>query len=236
MFQINDLHVVMNHQTILSHIHYTQHSTGKIIGIIGPNGAGKSTLFKSMLGFIPHSGNAYFNNQPLHSNRHLCSYVPQKSSIDLTFPITVEDVILSGLYGASNTKKTSGFDKANALIKKMELTAFRHKSLDQLSGGQLQRVLLARSLMQEKSIYLLDEPFVGIDYKSYEIIRDCLFEIKRNNKLIFIIHHDLNSAHLLFDEIIMLNQTIVAYGPTQNTLTQENLSKTFLQAGGNADA
>ncbi|MGK0553468.1 metal ABC transporter ATP-binding protein [Macrococcus capreoli] len=233
MFQINDLSVHINDQTILSHIHYTQQSSGKIIGILGPNGAGKSTLFKAILGFIPHTGDTYWNNKLLKNNTNLCSYVPQKSTVDLTFPITVEHVILSGLYnGKLNTFNQNGMYKVNELLIQFELTHCRHKTLNTLSGGQLQRVLLARSLMQDKMIYFLDEPFVGIDFKSYDIIKKCIFELKNKDKLIFIIHHDLNSATSLFDDIIMLNKQVVATGPTETTLTQDNLEKTFFNTGG----
>ncbi|MCE4956553.1 metal ABC transporter ATP-binding protein [Macrococcoides caseolyticum] len=233
MFQINDLSVTINDQTILSHIHYTQESKGKIIGILGPNGAGKSTLIKSILGFTPHTGDAYWDNKSIKANKSLCSYVPQKSTVDLTFPITVEHVILSGLYnGKLNMHNHNGMYKVNQLLIQFELSQYRNRTLDTLSGGQLQRVLLARSLMQDKMIYFLDEPFVGIDFKSYEIIKHCIFELKNEDKLIFIVHHDLNTAASLFDEIIMLNKKIIASGPTETTLTQDNLAKTFFNSGG----
>ncbi|WP_414044318.1 metal ABC transporter ATP-binding protein [Macrococcus animalis] len=230
MFQIKDLSVSINNQSILSHIHYTQQSSGKLIGILGPNGAGKSTLFKSMLGFIQHEGSTYFNGIPI--DKRDCSYVPQKSTIDLTFPITVEQVILSGLYnGGLQYHNQKGLYKVNALMVQFELTPFKNRTLDTLSGGQLQRVLIARSLMQEKQLYFLDEPFVGVDFRSYEIIQDCLFDLREQGKMIFIIHHDLNTAQALFDDLIMLNQTIIASGPVETALTQENLNKTYLSGG-----
>lgn len=233
MFQIKDINVVLDQQTILSHIHYTQQTTGKIIGILGPNGGGKSTLIKSILGFLPHDGDAYFNDKVIRDHKIMCSYVPQKATIDLTFPITVEQVIISGAYcGKLRRAHHNIKDKVTRLLTQFELTAFKNRTLDTLSGGQLQRVLLARSLIQDKTIYFLDEPFVGIDFKSYEIIKKCLFELRDSSKLIFIVHHDLHTAKTLFDEVILLNQTIIASGKTATTLTQDNLAQTFISTGG----
>ncbi|WP_157820248.1 metal ABC transporter ATP-binding protein [Macrococcoides caseolyticum] len=232
MLSIHNLNVSIDGRHILHDINYTQQLTGKLIGVLGPNGAGKSTFFKGMLGFIRSTGAISLNNKPLIKQLTRCAYIPQKSSIDIEFPITVIDTIQSGLYPSSLRKHRSDNKKANELMILMELSDIQHKLISDLSGGQLQRVLIARSLMQEKDIYFLDEPFVGIDFKSYEIIKDCIFKLKANHKLIFIVHHDLRSASDLFDECILLNKRIIAEGPTKSILTDDNIKKTYFVQGG----
>lgn len=238
MIEIKNLHVALNGRTILQHINYTQQLTGMLIGVLGPNGAGKSTLFKGILGFIHSSGTVHLDNNLLKHQLTRCAYIPQKSAIDLHFPITVIDTIRSGAYtkGHLTDSQSNDRNKLKRLITLMELQSIKHKLISELSGGQLQRVLIARSLMQEKDIYFLDEPFVGIDFNSYEIIKNCLFDLRKNNKLIFIIHHDLNTAVSLFDECILLNKEIIVSGSTEKVLTDDNIRKTFLVQRGENDA
>ncbi|UBH22464.1 metal ABC transporter ATP-binding protein [Macrococcus armenti] len=232
MLSINNLNVFIDGRHILRNINYTQQLTGKLIGVLGPNGAGKSTLFKSMLSFIRSTGSVYVDNKPLNKQLTRCAYIPQKSSIDIEFPITVIDTIRSGLSPSPLMKYRADNKKVNELMTLMELNDIQHKLISDLSGGQLQRVLIARSLMEEKDIYFLDEPFVGIDFKSYEIIKDCIFKLKSNQKLIFIVHHDLRSAPELFDECILLNKEIIAQGPTESILTDDNIKQTYFVQGG----
>ncbi|MEE1106845.1 metal ABC transporter ATP-binding protein [Macrococcoides canis] len=232
MLSIQNFNVTIDGRHILHNINYTQQLTGKLIGVLGPNGAGKSTLFKGILGFIRASGDVRLDNKPLIKQLTRCAYIPQKSSLDIEFPITVIDTISSGLYPVSLIKQRSDNPKVHELMSLMELNDIQHKLISELSGGQLQRVLIARSLMQDKDIYFLDEPFVGIDFKSYEIIKDCIFKLKSNHKLIFIVHHDLNSASDLFDECILLNKEIIAEGTTKSILTDNNIKQTYFVQGG----
>lgn len=238
MIEIKNFHCALNGRTILQHINYTQQLTGKLIGVLGPNGAGKSTLFKGILGFIHSNGTVHLDNHLLKYQLTRCAYIPQKSALDIDFPITVIDAIRSGAYtkGHLTDSQSSARNNLKRLMTLMELQSIKHKLISELSGGQLQRVLIARSLMQEKDIYFLDEPFVGIDFNSYEIIKNRLFDLRKNNKLIFIIHHDLNTAANLFDECILLNKEIIASGFTSEVLTDDNIRKTFLVQGGENDA
>ncbi|TDL97770.1 metal ABC transporter ATP-binding protein [Macrococcus brunensis] len=219
MIHLNHLTVTIDGKRLLDDICYQQNISG-IIGIMGPNGAGKSTLIKSMLGFLKHQGTATYHQKEMKECRRLFSYIPQRSSIDVTFPITVEAVVRSGAYRAEK-----GLNLERQLAQ-FRLTDLKTRTLDTLSGGQLQRVLFARALMAEREVYFLDEPFVGIDYTSTAIITDMLFKLKNDGKRVFIVHHDIESARTLFDEILLLNKKLIQTGGPE-ILTDANLKTVY---------
>ncbi|TDM12907.1 metal ABC transporter ATP-binding protein [Macrococcus bovicus] len=219
MIHLNHLTVTIDGQRLLDDICYQQRNSG-IIGIMGPNGAGKSTLIKSMLGFLKHQGTACYQHKEMKQCRQYCSYIPQRSSIDVTFPITVEAVVRSGAYREKNDVNLEH------QLEQFQLTDLKNRMLDTLSGGQLQRVLFARALMAEREVYFLDEPFVGIDYKSTDIIKDMLFKLKNDGKTVFIVHHDIESARTLFDEILLLNKKLILTGGPE-ILTDTNLKTVY---------
>lgn len=227
MLLIQDLNVTLSRHTILSNINFSLNDKGLMIGIMGPNGAGKSTLLKAILNLLPHSGKVLYNDKSILP---YAAYVPQKATIDLDFPMTVEKVILSGSYQRGTWFKRpdkKAMNKVNYLMEELKLSHLKDRLLNSLSGGQLQRVLLARSLMVEKDIYFLDEPFVGIDFLSTEIITHHLEQLKERGKIIFIVHHDLKSAASLFDEIILLNKTIIHTGKASDMLRPEMIQEAF---------
>lgn len=228
MFNIEQLNVQYHHKDVLKNIHYTIPVTGNIVGIMGPNGAGKSTLIKAILGFVPSVGHCTLFGKPIQSQLDTIGYIPQKSQIDLDFPITVQNMIrLGGCTKKRFLKKTAQL-RVEKVIQSLKLEDIKHRTLDTLSGGQLQRVIIARALVEDKAVYFLDEPFVGIDFLSQEIIINQLKQLKSQGKLIFIVHHDLESAKSLFDNIIWLNQTILKSGPVHNVFTDEWISNTYL--------
>lgn len=203
---------------------------GGIIGIIGPNGAGKSTFMKAILGLIPYSGQIELpsgNNQPKQS---LISYVEQRSHIDFNFPITVSECVLLGTYGKLGLfKKVGRSEKAKVThyLEKVGLVDFADRPIKSLSGGQFQRMLLARCLIQETQFLFLDEPFVGIDSLSELIITDLLKELAKEGKTVLIVHHDLSKVEKYFDRIMLLNKQLVAYGPVEEVFTVEALEKAY---------
>ena len=201
-----------------------------ITGIIGPNGAGKSTLLKSMLGIIPHEGHTFIDDKEMNKSLKKVAYVEQKIHIDYNFPIKVKECVSLGLYPSIplfHTLKASHWKKVAEALEIVGLSDYADRQISQLSGGQFQRVLIARCLVQEADYILLDEPFVGIDSISEEIIMNTLRDLKKAGKTILIVHHDLSKVPHYFDQVLLLNKEIIAFGPTKESFTQANLKQAY---------
>mmetsp|Transcript_26613 Transcript_26613/g.103550 ORF Transcript_26613/g.103550 Transcript_26613/m.103550 type:complete len:239 (-) Transcript_26613:35-751(-) len=228
--EVSKLTVKYSNKTILQNINFTIH-TGKIIGVVGPNGAGKSTLLKAILGLLAKtSAQIKYNGQDIHTQKHKLAYIPQRSLIDWDYPITVQDVALMGQ--TLNSKwghnyQNKSFDLVETALHKLGLYEVRHNRIGELSGGQQQKVFLARSLVQEAEIFFLDEPLVGVDYKTQELLFNLLQELSLENKLIIIIHHDLGDVLQYFDELILLNRIIIAQGECQSVLDNTLLTLAY---------
>ncbi|MCE5038764.1 metal ABC transporter ATP-binding protein [Staphylococcus auricularis] len=231
MLTVKDLNLTLGHKQVLSDINLEIPVEGEIIGIMGPNGAGKSSLLKSIIGEFHATGEMKLNGKDTTSQLKSITYIPQKAQIDLDFPISVEDVIISGAYkdiGWFKFVKSNTKQKLTELLDTLKLTSLRHNQISELSGGQLQRVLIARALMSESDVYFLDEPFVGIDFQSEQLIIQQLQALKAQNKLMLIVHHDLSKASEYFDRIILLNKTVRYFGDSQEAVESDKLNKTFL--------
>ncbi|MGT2894763.1 metal ABC transporter ATP-binding protein [Streptococcus entericus] len=201
-----------------------------IIGIIGPNGAGKSTLMKAILGFVPFQGNVAIDGQTGVAAREKIAYVEQKSHIDVTFPMTVRECVSLGFYkklGLFNNLTTSHWKKIDDVLSQVGLTELSKRPISALSGGQFQRMLIARCLVQEADFILLDEPFVGIDSVSEAIIIELLKELKNAGKTILVVHHDLSKVKQYFDHLLILNKKLVAYGKVSDVYTPANLQAAY---------
>ena len=201
-----------------------------ITGIIGPNGAGKSTLLKSMLGIIPHEGHAFIDDKEMKKSLKKVAYVEQKIHIDYNFPIKVKECVSLGLYPSIplfHTLKAKHWQKVAEALEIVGLSDYADRQISQLSGGQFQRVLIARCLVQDADYILLDEPFVGIDSVSEEIIMNTLRELKKAGKTVLIVHHDLGKVAHYFDQVLLLNKELIAFGPTKETFTQANLKQAY---------
>ena len=201
-----------------------------ITGIIGPNGAGKSTLLKSMLGIIPHEGHAFIDDKEMNKSLKKVAYVEQKIHIDYNFPIKVKECVSLGLYPSIplfHTLKASHWKKVAEALEIVGLSDYADRQISQLSGGQFQRVLIARCLVQEADYILLDEPFVGIDSVSEEIIMNTLRDLKNAGKTVLIVHHDLGKVPHYFDQVLLLNKELIAFGPTKDTFTKANLKQAY---------
>jgi manganese/zinc/iron transport system ATP- binding protein len=204
---------------------------GVIAGIIGPNGAGKTTLIKSALNLIkPLSGRIDFFGSPLVKVRNRIAYVPQRESVDWDFPITVRDLVLMGRYGQLGLfrrPRQADWAAVHNYLTKVGMENFADRQISQLSGGQQQRVFLARALIQEADLYLMDEPFVGIDLASRSKIVELLHLLRDEGKTVFVVHHELDNVNDYFDWVIMLNIRLVASGPTKEVFTQEMLNTCY---------
>ncbi|TVP84995.1 MAG: metal ABC transporter ATP-binding protein [Alkalicoccus sp.] len=207
---------------------------GNIIGVVGPNGAGKSTLMKAVLGLVKYRGTVAVFGQKVDNVRKNIAYVPQRTSIDWDFPVLVKDVVLMGRYvHVPWYKNVSRKDRQRAeeALEEVGMEEYKNRQIGELSGGQQQRVFIARALAQDTDLFFLDEPFVGIDVNSEEIIVNLLKQLRSKGKTIFVIHHDLSKVETYFDQILILNKQLIASGRVGEVFTPANLKQAY---GGNA--
>lgn len=239
---VEGLSVSYDRKRVLTNI-YLHVREGKVIGVLGPNGAGKSTLFKAILGLLePNAGIVKIYGKDISDSRRRIAYVPQRDEVDWTFPATVKDVVMMGRYPAKTIwQRMDALDhkKAAEAMEELSITDLANRQIGTLSGGQQQRVFLARALCQEADILLLDEPFVGVDITTEEHIIRVLRKLSKEEKTLLVVHHDLATVKTYFDEVILINQRLVAYGDTESTFISENIAKTYgaqhsilLEAGG----
>lgn len=203
----------------------------KITGIIGPNGAGKSTMIKAILELIrKQGGTVALDGQPVSKERQKIAYVEQRADLDLTFPISVFELVLTGTYGKLGLFKSPAQaekDLAMDALKQVKLEEFKNRQIGGLSGGQLQRVFVARAIVQQAEVVILDEPFVGIDMTSEAEIMNILKKWRDEGKTIIVVHHDLNKVANYFDNLVIMNHGVVASGPVEDVYTQQNIQKAF---------
>jgi manganese/zinc/iron transport system ATP- binding protein len=230
LIEIHDLTVAYTKKPVLWGIDLDI-PAGKVIGIIGPNGAGKSTLLKTMMGLVkPDSGYIKLFGKNLNQVRKQISYVPQRGSVDWDFPASALDVVVMGRYGRLKLFQRPGqqdYEMAMQCLKKVGMEHLAKRQIAQLSGGQQQRVFLARALAQEATLYLMDEPFIGVDAATEKMIIDLLQNLARQGKTVIVVHHDLQTAPNYFNWIILLNMRLIGAGPADQVLTSELLQETY---------
>lgn len=230
MLNVKNLTVAYDDAPVFSDV-AVNFNAGKITGIIGPNGAGKSTLIKAILNLIKvQKGEVDYNGQPIEKIQKQIAYVEQRKDLDLTFPISVFDLFMTGTYGKLGLFRSPGKKEkqvSHEALKKVTLEKFSKRQIGNLSGGQLQRVFIARAIVQEAEVIILDEPFVGIDLQSETAIMEILKQWRDENKTIIVIHHDLNKVTKYFDDLVILNHGIVDFGPTQEVYNPSNIESAF---------
>ena len=228
--EVKNLSVTFEKRFVLYNIDFSI-PTGKLVAVVGPNGAGKTTLLKASLGLIkPTSGNIYYFQQTLKESRKRIAYIPQRESVDWDFPITLFDLVLMGRYGRLGIfKRPSRNDKndVRGCLEKLGLDSLSSRQIGQLSGGEQQRAFVARALMQEADLYLMDEPFNSIDAQSTNNIISILKELKEEEKTLLVVHHDLSSIANIFDWVVLLNKSLIGYGSVESTFNHELLKKTY---------
>ncbi len=230
VLEVKNLTISYHKKTAIKGINLEIES-GNIIGIVGPNGAGKSTLMKGILGMIPKdTGDVKAFGEDVKKSLIKISYIPQKEIIDWDFPVNVEEVVTMGRYAHLPMVGFPG-PKDKEIVKqameKVEITDLADRQIRNLSGGQQQRIFLARALAQESELFLLDEPFVGVDAKTERAIFALMKELKEQGKTLMVVHHDLGKVLDYFDKLILINQTLIAYGDTKDVFTPELLHKTY---------
>jgi ABC-type Mn2+/Zn2+ transport system ATPase subunit len=210
-----------------------QLASGSICGLVGMNGSGKSTIFKAIMGFLkPKTGRILIKEMPIKrvQKQNLIAYVPQSEEVDWDFPVSVWDVVMMGRYGYMNLLRIPSKIDAQIVsesLDRLQILDFKNRQIGELSGGQKKRTFIARALAQQGDIILLDEPFNGVDIKTERTIIDLLVELRQLGKTILISTHDLDSISTFCDQVILVNKTVLAYGPISEVFTEENLSMTF---------
>ena len=197
---------------------------GSLVALVGPNGAGKSTLIKTILKFLKQiTGEIKINGKNL-------AYVPQRNSVDWDFPTTLFDVVEMGCYGRVGLFKRVNKKEKQKVFKAIEqvgMLDFKDRQISELSGGQQQRAFIARALVQEADIYLMDEPFQGVDSTTEKSIVDILKKLKSEGKTLLVVHHDLQTVPTYFESVTFINKTVIASGKVKEVFTQENIDKTY---------
>jgi manganese/iron transport system ATP-binding protein len=208
-------------------------SPGTICALVGVNGSGKSTIFKAIMGFVkPSAGEVRLCGMPVDEAvaKNIVAYVPQSEDVDWNFPVLVETVVMMGRYGHMNFMRIptrTDRRKVDEALERVGMSAYRKRQIGELSGGQKKRVFLARALAQEGRIILLDEPFTGIDVTTETAIIDLLRDLRASGHLMLVSTHNLGTVPDYCDQVVLLNRTVLAAGPTAEVFTQKNLERTF---------
>ena len=197
---------------------------GSLMALVGPNGAGKSTLIKTILKFLKQiTGEIKINGKSL-------AYVPQRNSVDWDFPTTLFDVVEMGCYGRVGLFKRVSKEEKQKVLKAIEqvgMLDFKDRQISELSGGQQQRAFIARALVQEADIYLMDEPFQGVDSTTEKSIVDILKKLKSEGKTLIVVHHDLQTVPTYFETVTFINKSVIASGKIKEVFTQENIDMAY---------
>ena len=227
---VEDLTVAYQEQPVLWDID-ADIQKGSLTAIVGPNGAGKTTLMKALMGMIkPVAGHIFVFGKPIAEQHRLLGYVPQRTGLDWDFPTTVLDMVTMGTYGRLGWVRRPGRrerEEAGRALERVGMEGFAARHIGKLSGGQQQRVLLARALVQNASIYLMDEPFQGVDAVTERAIVDLLKGLREDGKTVVVVHHDLQTVTEYFDSVVLLNVRCLACGPVDEVFTPDNLKATY---------
>ena len=222
--QFRDLTLGYDRHPAVHHLNGTVEA-GSLTAVVGPNGAGKSTLFKAIVGALkPLAGHIERDGFIAHD----IAYLPQVADIDRTFPINVYDMVAMGLWRRKGVFGSIGRDARGAVetsITAVGLTGFEQRAIGSLSGGQMQRMLFARLLVQDARIIVLDEPFGAIDSRTAEDLMHLVRRWHTERRTVLAATHDIELVRAAFPRTLMLAREPVAWGATRDVLTAENLEK-----------
>jgi ABC-type Mn2+/Zn2+ transport system ATPase subunit len=228
--EIKDLTVAYHRVPAVHHVTLDLHC-GHCVALLGPNGAGKTTFFKALVGLVQkETGEIIFGGHGKAGADTDIAYLPQRSVIDWDFPITVRGMVEMGRYmRVGNWRRFGKADDeaVDVALRTMDLTELADRQISALSGGQQQRAFLARSLAQEAHVFLLDEPFTGLDKTAQDLLGQAIQKLAADGNLIIASHHDLKSVPELFDQVIFLNGELIAFGDTREVFTEENIARTY---------
>ncbi len=204
---------------------------GRLVGLVGPNGSGKSTLLKCIVGtHRPMRGTIEVLGESQRAARRLIAYVPQRNEVERDFPITVREVVALGRHGERGWFRRLTADDQRmieAALRRTGLEDLADRAIDALSGGQLQRTFVARALAQDRPIFVLDEPFVGIDVATEAALFDLLAELRDSGRSILVVHHDLADVRERFDHCLLLDGRLLDQGPPATVLAPDQVFRIF---------
>jgi len=230
LLELRDVSVFYGERAALDSVSLSV-SHGAQIAVVGPNGAGKSTLFKAMMGLVPlRRGEMLIHGRPASEYRDPVAYVPQREEVDWRFPVTVADVVSMGRYGRGRWLRRRGahdLEVARQSMERLDIAALAERPIGELSGGQQQKVFLARALAQEPHVLLLDEPFTGVDISTKEAVLELLSSLRERPVTVLVSTHDLELASARFDEIVLLNRCLIGSGSPEHVFTEEHLQAAF---------
>jgi ABC-type Mn2+/Zn2+ transport system ATPase subunit len=227
---VDALTVAYNGQPVLHELTFQVPHAARV-AVVGPNGAGKSTLFKALVGLVPaRAGQIRIHGMPLGAHQDCVAYVPQREEVDWRFPVTVSDVVMMGRFGRQGwLQRPSAADRRAVAygLEEMGIADLAGRGIGELSGGQQQRVFLARALAQEPHILLMDEPFTGVDATTQQATLALLDDLRTQQVTVMVSTHDLSMARERFDLVLLVNRTLIAYGPPQQVFTAQTISRAF---------
>jgi manganese/iron transport system ATP-binding protein len=225
ILDVRNLTVRFDGHQALENVTFHLHQ-GERVAVVGPNGAGKSTLFKVIAGVLPPtSGEA--NVFGSGTDKHICiAYIPQRSQIDWRFPVSVADVVMMGRIAKMKPFGVPGkqnWQIVNHALKTVGMAGLSSRQINKLSGGQQQRMFIARALAQEAELMLMDEPLSGLDDPAQESLLNLMRQLEKEKVTIMVATHDLDQAAQYFDRIMLINKTLIKFGPSDEVLKPENL-------------
>lgn len=227
---VSDLTVSYNRVPALHHLNFTARC-GQVVGLLGPNGAGKSTLIKALAGLLEiETGAISFHGYSVRGPNREFAYLPQRENVDWDFPTTVRGLVEMGRY--QRTKWWRGYTGEDAAavdeaIELMQLGELQDRQINALSGGQQQRSFLARALAQQAHVFLLDEPFTGLDQPNQQSLKQVFRTLREQGKLLLVSHHDLATVSEIFDQVLLLNGELIAVGNVSDVFVEANIAKTY---------
>ncbi|QDG54494.1 metal ABC transporter ATP-binding protein [Persicimonas caeni] len=228
--EVNNLTVSYDRGPVVRDVSF-EVDKGDLVGIVGPNGAGKSTMIKAMVGaHDPDAGRISVLGDTGKKATRRITYVPQRGAVDWDFPVTVRDVVVQGRYGHVGLLGRFSKKDRHLIDESLEMvgiTDLQDRQIGELSGGQQQRVFLARALAQKGDVYLMDEPFVGVDAATEKAIVDVLRKLRDEGRAVMVVHHDLSTVREYFDKVLLMNGDLIAFGPTERVFSQKLLQKTY---------
>lgn len=228
--EVTDLEVGYGAAFTLANVSFTV-QPGEVVGFIGPNGGGKSTLLKAIAGVLPlRHGRITLGGTSLRSLAGHVGFVPQREDVNWEFPATARDVVLMGRYRAAGWLRRPGREdrqRAEAALEQLGLGGMGGRHISQFSGGQQQRIFLARALVQDPRVVILDEPFTGIDAANRAVFHEAIRTFARNGVIVLMATHDLDEVTSATSSLCCLNRRLVAFGPTATTFTPDILRHTF---------
>ena len=227
---LSDVSAGYGDRTALEHVSVTV-EPGSLLAVVGPNGAGKSTLLKLMAGLAhPWTGRIEILGAPAGREARRVAYVPQAEMVDWAFPVTVEDVVMMGRFPRLGPVRRPGADDrraVNGALAQVGMANHLRTQIGRLSGGQRRRVFLARAIAAEPDLFLLDEPVTGIDSSTQELLMDLLEAQAARGKTVVATTHDLACAAQRFHQVLAVNRTVVAYGPSNLVLDADVLARAY---------